>query len=106
MQKQQLFDWTTDPRQALRGCSNSIDRPKALLLPPSNPDPSSRALRASHPPANCLCLAYAAKKYPMTAASIVPGARAEVAISKDKNGNTRLKMRVQHLANLENLTPR
>jgi hypothetical protein len=42
----------------------------------------------------------------MTAASIVPGARAEVAIGKDKNGNTRLKMTVQHLANLENLTPR
>jgi hypothetical protein len=42
----------------------------------------------------------------MTAASIVPGARAAVAISKDKNGNTRLKMTVQHLANLENLTPR
>ena len=54
-----------------------------------------------------LCaVAYAAKKYPMTAASIVPGARAEVAISKDKNGNTRLTMKVQHLANLENLTPR
>ena len=50
--------------------------------------------------------AYADKKYPMTAASIVPGARAEVAISKDKNGNTKLKMTVQHLANLENLTPR
>jgi hypothetical protein len=54
-----------------------------------------------------LCtIAYAAKKYPMTAASIVPGARAEVAISKDKNGNTKLEMRVQGLANLENLTPR
>ena len=54
-----------------------------------------------------LCaVAYAAKKYPMTAASIVPGARAEVAISKDKNGNTRLKMTVRHLANLANLTPR
>ena len=53
-----------------------------------------------------LCtVAYAAKKYPMTAASIVPGARAEIAIGKDKNGNTRLKMRVQHLANLGNLTP-
>src|ERR1019366_3809999 len=51
-------------------------------------------------------VAYAAKKYPMTAASIVPGARAEVEISKDKNGNTRVKMTVQHLANLENLTPR
>jgi hypothetical protein len=54
-----------------------------------------------------LCtVAYAAKKYPMTAASIVPGARAEVEISKDKNSNTKLKMKVQHLANLENLTPR
>ena len=54
-----------------------------------------------------LCtVAYAAKKYPMTAASIVPGARAEVVISKDKNGNTKLKMKVEHLANLENLTPR
>jgi hypothetical protein len=49
---------------------------------------------------------YAAKKYPMTAAPIVPGARAEVEISKDKNGNTSLKMKVQHLANLDNLTPR
>ncbi|MGA2324894.1 MAG: hypothetical protein ABSH05_01270 [Bryobacteraceae bacterium] len=54
-----------------------------------------------------LCtVGYAAKKYPMTAASIVPGARANVEISKDKNGNTRMKMTVQHLANLENLTPR
>ncbi len=54
-----------------------------------------------------LCVvAYAAKKYPMTAASIVPGARAEVKISKDDNGNTKLKMSVQHLAKLENLTPR
>ena len=51
-------------------------------------------------------VAHADKKYQMTAASIVPGARAEVAISKDKNGNTRLKMTVQHLANLESLTPR
>ena len=54
-----------------------------------------------------LCtVAYAAKKYPMTAGSMVPGARAEVAIGKDKNGNTRLTMKVQHLAHLENLTPR
>jgi hypothetical protein len=54
-----------------------------------------------------LCtVAYAAKKYPMTASSIVPAARGEVAISTDKNGNTSLKMTVQHLANLENLTPR
>jgi hypothetical protein len=54
-----------------------------------------------------LCTAaYAAKTYPLTAASIVPGARGEVVISQDKNGNTKLNMTVQHLANLENLTPR
>jgi hypothetical protein len=54
-----------------------------------------------------LCtVACAAKTRPMTAASIVPGARGEVVISQDKNGNTTLKMTVQHLANLENLTPR
>ena len=59
----------------------------------------------------CLALAllctvtYAAKKYPMTAASIVPAARGEIASDKDKNGNTRLKITVQHLAKLENLTP-
>ena len=54
-----------------------------------------------------LCsVAFAAKKYPMTSASFVPGARGEVAISKDQNGNTNLKMSVRHLANLANLTPR
>jgi hypothetical protein len=51
-------------------------------------------------------VAFAAKNYPMTAASIVPAARGEVSIDKDKNGNTRLKMTVQHLATVENLTPR
>jgi hypothetical protein len=54
-----------------------------------------------------LCTAAcAAKTYHMTAASIVPGARGEVVIGHDKNGNTTLKIKVQHLANLENLTPR
>lgn len=48
---------------------------------------------------------YAAKKYPLTAASIVPGARGELKVDKDKNGNTRLSMAVQHLANPANLTP-
>ncbi len=53
-----------------------------------------------------LCtIAYAAKKYPMNAASIVPGARAQVEVSKDSNGNTKLKMIVRHLANPANLTP-
>jgi hypothetical protein len=54
-----------------------------------------------------LCsVAHADKKYPMTAASIVPGARADVEIGLDRNGNTSLKMTVQYLANPENLTPR
>ena len=66
-----------------------------------------RTLYAVFLASTLLCTpAFAAKKYPMTAASMVPGAQAEVEISKDKNGNTRLKMTVQHLANLENLTPR
>jgi hypothetical protein len=42
----------------------------------------------------------------MAASTIVPAARGEVAIDKDKNGNTKLKMTVQHLAKPENLTPR
>jgi hypothetical protein len=49
--------------------------------------------------------AYAAKKYPLTAASTVPAARGEVQVDKDKNGNTRFKIGVEHLANPENLTP-
>jgi hypothetical protein len=66
-----------------------------------------RTLYAVFLASTLLCTAaFAAKKYPMTAASMVPGAKAEVEISKDKNGNTRLKITVQHLANLENLTPR
>jgi hypothetical protein len=46
-----------------------------------------------------------AKNYPMTAAPIVPGARGDIDVSKDNNGNTKLKMKIQHLANAENLTP-
>jgi hypothetical protein len=59
-----------------------------------------------------ICLALAlftmvlyAKNYPMTAAPIVPGARGDVDISKDQNGNTKMKMKIQHLANAESLTP-
>lgn len=50
-------------------------------------------------------LALAAKKFPMTAATIVPGARGVVDIDKDKNGNTRVNMDVQFLAKPESLTP-
>src|SRR5580658_4024854 len=52
-----------------------------------------------------LCAVAYAKNYPMAAASIVPGARGDIDVSKDNNGNTKLKMKVQHLANAENLTP-
>ena len=50
-------------------------------------------------------IAEAAKKYPMTASSTVPAARAEVEIDKDKNGNIRVNMSVEHLASPQNLTP-
>jgi hypothetical protein len=50
-------------------------------------------------------IAIAAKKFPMTAATIVPGARGVVEIDKDKNGNTRVNVEVQFLAKPESLTP-
>jgi hypothetical protein len=59
----------------------------------------------------CLVLALfctnaeAAKKFPMTASSVVPAARGQVEIDKDKNGNIRLNMNVEHLADPQNLTP-
>ena len=46
-----------------------------------------------------------AKNFPMTAATIVPGAQGDVNVDKDKNGNTRLKMSVKHLARPDSLTP-
>ena len=52
-----------------------------------------------------ITIAFAAKKFPMTAATIVPGARGVVDIDKDKNGNTRVNMEVRFLANPESLTP-
>jgi hypothetical protein len=41
----------------------------------------------------------------MKAASIVPAAQGEVDVSKDKNGNIKLKIKVDHLAKPENLSP-
>lgn len=49
-----------------------------------------------------LCLA---KKFPLTSATIVPGAAGKVEIGKDHNGNTEIKMTVEHLAKPANLTP-
>lgn len=50
-------------------------------------------------------IAAAAQKFPMTASSAVPAARGKVEIDKDKNGNVRLNMNVEHLADPQNLTP-
>lgn len=46
-----------------------------------------------------------AKKYPLTADKSVPGARGHVDVGRDKNGNTKVEIKVEHLANPENLTP-
>ena len=50
-------------------------------------------------------LVFAAKKFPLTAASIVPAAKGSVEIGKDRNGNTEVKLTVEHLANPTNLSP-
>ena len=46
-----------------------------------------------------------AKKFPLTADSSVPAARGQVDVGRDKNGNTRVEIKVEHLAAPENLTP-
>lgn len=50
-------------------------------------------------------LVYAAKRFPLTAASIVPAAKGSVEIGQDHNGNTELKLKVEHLANPASLSP-
>jgi hypothetical protein len=46
-----------------------------------------------------------AKKYPLTADASVPAARGTVDVGRDKNGNTKVEIQVEHLAAPENLTP-
>lgn len=46
-----------------------------------------------------------AKKYPLTASTTVPAARGEVDVGTDKNGNTEVKLEVEHLAQPGNLSP-
>jgi hypothetical protein len=46
-----------------------------------------------------------AKKFPLTAAAAVPAARGQVDIGHDKNGNTKVELKVEHLAAPDNLTP-
>ena len=50
-------------------------------------------------------LAETSKKFPMTASSIVPAARGQVDVGKDKNGNVQVNLKVEFLANPQNLTP-
>jgi hypothetical protein len=46
-----------------------------------------------------------AKKYPLTADKSVPAAQGQVDVGRDKNGNTKVELKVEHLAPPENLTP-
>src|SRR5687768_15858831 len=46
-----------------------------------------------------------AKKYPLTADKSVPAARGHADVGRDKNGNTKVEIEVEHLAAPENLTP-
>ena len=46
-----------------------------------------------------------AKKFPLTAAASIPAARGQVDVGHDKNGNTKVEVKVEHLATPENLTP-
>jgi hypothetical protein len=49
--------------------------------------------------------AFAAKKFPLAAASVVPAAKGSVEIGHDRNGNTEIKLTVEHLANPTSLSP-
>ena len=50
-------------------------------------------------------LVCAAKDFPLTASSIVPAAKGSAHVGKDRNGNTEVKIKVEHLAKPENLSP-
>jgi len=51
------------------------------------------------------CTLGLAKKVSLTAASIVPAATGRAEVGNDKNGNSKVKITVEHLAKPENLTP-
>lgn len=51
------------------------------------------------------CTLLFAKKISFTASSIVPAAQGIVDVGKDRNGNTELKVHVEHLAKPDALTP-
>ena len=49
--------------------------------------------------------AYGGKKFPLTASTAVPAARGKIDIGKDSNGNTKVKMEAEHLAEPGKLSP-
>ena len=49
-------------------------------------------------------LAYA-RKYPLTATPVVPGAKGYVDVGKDNNGNTEVELKVEFLPRPSSLTP-
>ena len=55
--------------------------------------------------AACATGAFAAKKFPLAAAAIVPAAKGSVEVGHDRNGNTEVKLTVEHLANPTSLSP-
>jgi hypothetical protein len=52
-----------------------------------------------------LAPAATAQKFAMKAAPVVPSAKGEVKISHDRNGNTKVDLKVDHLAQPDRLTP-
>ena len=50
-------------------------------------------------------MAHAGKKFPMTASVAVPSATGDVEVEKDNNGNSKVKVTVEHLATPASLTP-
>jgi hypothetical protein len=46
-----------------------------------------------------------ARKYPLTATPVVPGAKGTVDVGKDKNGNTEVTLKVEYLPKPSSLTP-
>ena len=48
---------------------------------------------------------FAGKKFPLTGTSVAPAARGQVEVDTDRNGNTKVKLKVEHLAPPGNLAP-
>jgi hypothetical protein len=49
--------------------------------------------------------AHAAREFPLSATSIVPSAQGKAAVDRDRNGNSSLKLDVNHLADPAQLNP-